>query len=228
MNVSLPQAPTSSPRRSLGALLGAVAVATLASACASRAVPFKDLDNAQVTVYRLQQAPAAQPAPAPGGIPGLPAIPGLTLPPEIAQMGQAACQNPQIVQMFPFLAPMCQGGAVGPTAPPPRLFRNTWMITAEQPIADKKLIGDMLDIFGDSGSFNSNRAPCFNPGFAVSFMAPNRQEPVDVVVSYSCNQAVGFGFQWPHKDSGFTNDTRDKLSKIYQNLWGQPAPMQGG
>ena len=49
-------------------------------------------------------------------------------------------------------------------------------------------------------------------------------EPVEVVLSFSCNQAVGYGFPWPHPGSGFTPETHQTLTQIYQRLWGSTPP----
>ena len=227
MNESLHQAPTQTRRSSLTAVVGAAAIASVLplAGCVSRATPFKELGNDKtlsVSVLKLAPAPAPQTMPTPMPTTGLP----FPIPPEIAAMGQAACSNPQFAAL---LGPLCQGagGSTMPNQPQPRLFRNTWMVGDERPIQDRKMIDDLLDIFGDDGSFNGNRQQCFNPGMAVSFVSPTRPEPVDVVLSFQCNQAVGYGFQWPHPQSGFTNETRTKLNNVYRAIFGTDVPPGG-
>jgi hypothetical protein len=48
---------------------------------------------------------------------------------------------------------------------------------------------------------------------------------VDVAVSLSCNQANGYGFQWPHANRGLTAESHQTLTQIYQSLFG-PVPPQ--
>ena len=112
------------------------------------------------------------------------------------------------------------------TTPTPQqpMFRGQWMVTDSRPVADPDMRDRLLDLFGGEDNFNEQRGNCFYPGMAVSFSSPNFAEPVDVVVSLSCNQAVGFGFNWPHPNSGFTQETHGELSNIYQSLFGPVPP----
>ncbi|HHH11472.1 MAG TPA: hypothetical protein ENK23_05295 [Sorangium sp.] len=190
-----------------------------ATGCASRAAPFNDLDKAQVTILRLQ---APQQAAVPGQQPGA-TIPGL--PPELTTFGQQTLQQTlQQMQQQGLLPPGPLPGVPGqPTTPQQPLFRGQWMITDSRPVADPDLRDRLLDLFGDADSFNEQRGNCFYPGMAVSFTSPDFAEPVDVVVSLSCNQAMGYGFNWPHANSGFTQQTHSELTNIYQSLFG-PVP----
>jgi hypothetical protein len=206
----------------LGALLfgGALVAST---GCARRAAPFDSLDKAQLTIIKLQKQ--APPTPAPVAQPGLPMIPGI--PPEWAALGQQALQQLQQQGLIPpgILPPLGQPGQPAQPTPPPNLFRGQWVIADQRPIADPKLRDQLLDLLGDDGSFNDQRANCFEPGIAFSFTgAPNMLEAVDVVVSFSCNQAVGYGFSWPHPQSGLTPKSYQALSGIYQSQFGPVPP----
>lgn len=213
-------------------LAGLLLVLPLAAGCASRTAPFNDMDKAQITVLRLQgqePPPAATPA-TPGATPGaFPGIPGL--PPEWQNAANQAAQGLQ--QMIPpgilppGLIPGANPGAnpanPAPQAQAPRF--EGFIIVAQMPLTDDKTKNDLLDVFGHESSFNTNRGNCFVPGFGVSMQRPN-QPPVDLLVSFQCNQAMGNGFRWPYQANGFTPDTRDKLQKIYEKLFG-PLPPSG-
>lgn len=197
-------------------------VAPLAIGCASRAAPFNELGDAQLTILRLQaQAPATTTATTPTGV----AIPGL--PAEWQQMGQQLLQNLQ-QSLPPGLIPpgLIPGtGTTTPTAQPQvQLYKNQWVISAQQAVQDTQLRDDLLDLFGDEDSFQADRGNCFTPGWAAIFYTPTRTEPVEVVMSFSCNQAVMYGATWPHPVSGFTPATQQKLGNIYQRLFG-PVPQ---
>jgi hypothetical protein len=200
-----------------------VVTAAATTGCASRAVPFDKLDQSTVTILRLQQAPQAQLPTQPGGVP---LIPGL--PPEIQALAQQTVEQLQAQGLIP---PGLIPGMGTPTpAPQPQFQPYTndpqWVISDQRPVVDEKLRDKLLDIFGDDASFNDQRGNCWFPGMAVSFQSPNFPQPVDVVVSLSCNQAVGYGFTWPHPSSGLTPQTAGELTGIYQSLFG-PVP-QGG
>jgi len=200
-------------------------LALVSTGCASRAVPFNDLDKAQVTVLRLQQQ-----QPQAAAVPGQPAvlIPGI--PPELQQMGQQVLQQIQ-PHIPPGLLPQGilppAGAPAQPAAPPPRLYQNQWAIAGELPVMDDATKNELLDLFGSADNFSPQHGGCYNAGMAVSFRTPERIEAVDVAMSFSCNQAWGYGFEWPHPQAGFTPDTRQKLTDIYTRLWGAPPPADG-
>ncbi len=193
--------------------------------CASRTAPFDQMDQAQITVLRLQgqEAPAPAPVtPAPAG-PAL--IPGI--PPELQQMGQQALQGLQQVLPPGVIPPgLIPGQPTTPQVQPqqqlPR-FKN-FVILAQQPLVDEEAKNELLDIFGSESSFSGDRGNCFYPGLGISMVRPNNPVPVDLLVSFSCNQAMGDGFKWPYPMNGFTAETSERLSKIYQKLWGAPVP----
>lgn len=217
----------------LAAGLKAATVLTLLAAgvgCAGRTAPFNEMDEAAFTVYKLQgQEP---PPPAPVATPASPVgiqIPGL--PPELQagaqQLGQALNQG--ITQLCPTCPPIPgltgQPGAGTPMAPAqPALPRyKGFIILAQMPLSDETVKGDLLDLFGDEGSFQAGHNNCFFPGLGIS-MAKQGQPPIDLLVSLSCNQAQGDGFRWPYPTNGFTPDASQKLTKIYEKLWGPVPP----
>jgi hypothetical protein len=197
-----------------------VLVATPFAAGCGRTAPFNELDQSQITVMRLQGQEA--PAPAAGGLAGaIPQIPGL--PPEIQAMGQQALQNLQTMLppglIPPGLLPGL-GGMAQPTQQLPR-FKN-FVVLASMPLSDEEAKDELLDIFGHESNFQAEHGQCFTPGLGVSMSRPN-QPPVDLLISIQCNQAMGDGFTWPYASNGFTPESRQKLTKIYEKLWG-PVP----
>jgi len=162
------------------------------------------------------------PGPAAGGL----AIPGL--PPELQGLAQQTLQQLQQSGMIPpGLIPGMPGATPTPTQPQMQPYANDpqWVIADQRPVVDDKMKEELLDLFGDDASFNDQRGNCWFPGMAVSFQSPNFPQPVDVVVSLSCNQAAGYGFTWPHAASGLTMESSQTLTNIYQSLFG-PVPPQ--
>jgi RNase P/RNase MRP subunit POP5 len=186
------------------------------------------MDKAQITVLRLQGQEVQTPAPAPttGQAPAL--IPGI--PPELQQMGQQALQGLQQLLppglIPPGLVPG-QAPAATPVQPAQPRFKNFVILSQRQlgtDDADTELKEQMLDVFGDEDSFSAERGNCFYPGLGVSIVRPNNPVPIDLLISLSCNQAMGDGFRWPYKVNGFTTETHQALSKIYEKLWGPVPP----
>jgi hypothetical protein len=189
----------------------------LAVGCAGRTAPFNEMDQAQITVLRLSPPPPAAPA---AGQPGA-LIPGI--PPELQQMGQQILQGAQQVLPPGLIPPGLLPGQPAPQQPPPPMWKG-YAITAQQPLTDDKLKNELLDIFGSEDSFSSQRGNCFMPGLGVS-MARSNAPPVDLLISLSCNQTQGDGFTWPYPGkAGFTTETHERLSKVYQALFGPVPP----
>ncbi|MEZ4313271.1 MAG: hypothetical protein R3F14_35065 [Polyangiaceae bacterium] len=208
--------------------LAAVLVALpLATGCASRTAPFNEMDQAQITVLRLQgQEPVAQPTPTPTAQPGL--IPGM--PADLQAVGQQIGQaiNQAVPGLIPpGLLPGMTPQAQQPATPPPPRFKN-FIILAQMPLTDESVKNEILDVFGSEGSFQADRGNCFFPGMGISMQrAPQAnqamQPPVDLLISLSCNQAMGDGFRWPYPYNGFTPETHQRLTKVFEKLWG-PVP----
>lgn len=206
-----------------------VAVGSLAG-CASRAAPFGDLDDASVTILKLQGQEMAQTPMGPAAaspFPMLP-IPGLT-PEQQAQIQQGLGGLGQQIQSVlppglipPGLIP-APGGAAPAPANAPRF--NGFIIQAQQPLMDEDMKEELLDLFGDEESFSANRGSCFYPGLGIVFQDPS-MPPVELMVSFSCNQAMGNGFRWPHDQNGLTPESSNTLRIIHERLFG-PVPPQG-
>jgi hypothetical protein len=202
-------------------LVAGLLLALGTTGCASRAAPFNKLDKAQVTILRLQGAQAAtQPTPPPG-MP--PLIPGIPIPPEWQAAAEQFCRSLNLP--FPCTMPGQPGVTPQPQLPAypadPR-----FQIADSRPVVDEKLKSKLLDILGDGDSFTQAPNTCYTPGMVVSFQDPQFPQPVDVAVSFSCQQAAAYGFQWPHKAAGLTPDTYRKLSEIYTSFFG-PLPPGG-
>ena len=202
--------------------LAPLALALPLLAGCGRTAPFNTLDKAPMTILRLGQQPAAPAAipgaPAAGGslIPGLPAIPGM---PDLSQVGA------QLGGLLPpgLLPPGLIPGlpatpATTPAAQQLPTFKG-FAIIAQPTQASDDLRSEILDIFGHEGHFSTNKGSCFTPGLGVSIARPNGA-PVELLISLSCNQAMGDGFQWPYKSNGFTTETHDRLGQVYQKLFG--------
>ena len=99
------------------------------------------------------------------------------------------------------------------------------MILAQQPLMDEEMKSDLLDLFGDAESFSANRGNCFYPGLGIVFQDPSMAN-VELMVSFSCNQAVGNGFRWPYDVNGLTPESSNTLRIIHERLFG-PVPPQG-
>lgn len=201
--------------RSLAAL---TLLAPLAAGCASRTAPFDELDKAPMTILRLGPPPAPPVAMAPPGMPGIPGVP-----PELQQMGQQILQGVQ--QTLPgLLPPGLMPGAAPPAAAPPQPTWKGYTIVSSMQLTDEDMREDILDIFGDEDSFEQMADQnCFQPGLGISISGAG-QPPVDLLVSFQCNQARGDGFRWPYPKNGFSDDARQELSKIYSQLFGPIPP----
>lgn len=211
---------------------GVVALAAVGSlslaltGCTSRASPFGDLDDASVTILKLQgQEVAPTPTmPGAGGIGGFP-LP-FPVPPELQQglgaLGQGLGGIIPPGLLPPGLIP-APGGTPMPPAAAPRF--NGFVILAQQPLMDEDMKDEILDLFGDEDSFNANRGQCFYPGLGIVFQDPS-MAPVELMVSFSCNQAMGNGFRWPHEQNGLTPESSNSLRLIHERLFG-PVPPTG-
>ncbi len=223
--------PTDQARAALAlAAIGSLSLAL--TGCVSRASPFGDLDDSSVTILKLQGQEVAPTPVMPGGAGGfggfpLP-IPGLT--PEMQQQMQQGlgALGQGLGGIFPpgLLPPgliPAPGGAPMAPAAAPRF--NGFVILAQQPLMDEDMKDELLDLFGDEDSFSANRGQCFFPGLGVVFQDPSMPN-VEVMVSFSCNQAMGNGFRWPHDQNGLTPESSNTLRLIHERLFG-PVPPTG-
>lgn len=207
---------------SLRTFIGLAILATpLATGCA-RTAPFDQMDQAQITVMRLTNPPPpVQPSPVTGA-PGF----GLPLPPELQAGAAAVLQGAQAagLPIPPGLIPGQTQPAPMQQTPPPPMF-NGLAIAAQMPMSNEDMKNDLLDVFGKEGSFQDG-APMqcpTTPGMGISMVRPG-QPNVDLLVSFSCSKAYGVGFPWPYKKDTLTSESSQKLSQIYQALFGVAVP----
>lgn len=166
-------------------------------------------------------------APAAGGLGSL--IPGL--PPDLAKLGDQAAAG--LSQVLPGVIPPGlipgQPAATAPVAQQQPLFKPG-LVIINQPISvtDEQTREDILDLFGEEDSFQADHPQCFTPGMGIS-IGKNGAQPLqpgalDLIVSITCNQAQGDGFQWPYKVNGFTPDASKKMTEIFQKFFGPVQP----
>jgi len=200
-------------------LLGLLVVLPVAAGCNKRTAPFGNLDDASMTILKLQGDQAAANPLTGGGFP-LP-IPGLT-PEQQQQLGQVPGQilGP-FTQMIPGFSALPGMGQMNQPK-----FNGYTVLGSSYGDNDTK--SEILDVFGHEDSFNGNRGQCFTPDMGIVFTPADGSPNVELMVSFNCNQAVGNGFQWPYPQNGLTNESSNKLRNIYQRSFqGQPAGAMG-
>lgn len=212
------------------ALFGCVVMAALSSiGCAGQpAAPFDTLKTSNLTAFRLQNyEPPAAAAPVPGA-PATGAIPGL--PPEIQNWITQGAQG--LSQLIPpgLIPPgLIPGAPTAPAAPAtasvPRF--HGFRILGQTQVMDTDLKEQLAEILGDEDSFDNANARCA-PGvlyaeMGLSFTQGPGAPANDVLISFSCSQAVSRSFGWPHKATGMTPDTTKSLTEVVQKLWPQGA-----
>lgn len=186
----------------------------VAVGCAGRpASPFDQMQNAPITVFRLQnyepppQAQASIPT-QPGMIPGIPA--------EIQQWIQAGAS------MLPpgLLPPGLLPGQPPPPTPQadnaPRFYG--FRILGQAPVTNEKLRDELISLFGHEKNFDGASSGCMYAELGVSFARLN-QPPADILVSLSCDQVQAQNFQWPHRGRGLTPDTVKRLVNVSQSVF---------
>jgi len=199
-------------------VLGFLVALPLSTGCAARTAPFDKLDDAQMTILKLQADTA--PTSAVPGLGNFPIpIPGMT--PEMQAQIQAGLQGalPQLQSVIPGL-PGIPGLTQAPTAQATPKY-NGYMI-AGQTYGDDDMKDELLDLFGDQDNFSPNAGQCFTPGMAVIFTPPDGSPNVEVMISINCNQVAGN--QWPYAERGMTPDSQNKVRNIYGKLFGAPPP----
>jgi hypothetical protein len=195
----------------------------LGMACASApAAPFDTLKNANATAYRLQNfEPPTAAAPAAGAPGAAPAIPGV--PPEIMTWIQTGAQGLQQL-IPPGLLPGLPGAtAAAPAAAPETPRFHNFRILSQTQVIDPELREKLGKILGDPDSFDNQYARCapgvIYPEMGLSFSGGPTAQPSDLLVSFSCSQAVSRSFAWPHPATGLKPDTVASLTEIVQKLW---------
>jgi hypothetical protein len=204
-------------QRAKGGLAVSVALSAVFWGCAGSPVaPFDGFQSAPMTAYRLQNyEPPPQPAGAPAAAPAL--IPGL--PPEIQAWIKAGAS---------MLPPGLLPPGLNPNGPPPTAaapvdtaprFHGFRVLGAPSNVMDEKLRSELIDIFGHASNFDDTHGNCVYAEFGFSF-ARIAQPPADVLVSLSCDQVQAQNFVWPHRSTGLTPDSMQRITKVAQALFG--------
>jgi hypothetical protein len=177
--------------------------------CASNPVaPFDSFKDAPITAYRLQNYEPPPPVAAtasPAQIPGMP--------PEIQKwLSVGASMLP------PGLLPGL-GGTPAPAAVDtvPR-FHNFRVLGMPANVIDGKLRDELISIFGFEKNFDDTHGSCVYAEFGFSF-ARIGQPPADVLVSLSCDQVQSQNFLWPHRSTGLTSDSSQRIIKVSQAIF---------
>lgn len=189
-----------------------------AGCAGSPAAPFDSFKTAPITAYRLQnyEQPPQPVATAGAATPSL--IP--SLPPEIQawiKLGASALPPG-------LLPPGLNAAAAAPAAPAPQVdtaprFNGFRVIAVPVNVTDQKQRDELVDIFGFEKNFDNTHGNCMFAEFGFSF-ARIQQPPADVLVSLSCDQVQAQNFIWPHKNTGLTPDSVNRLTKLARAMFG--------
>jgi hypothetical protein len=202
-----------SQKRTAGAALGFALCALFVFGCAGSPVaPFDSFKSAPMTAYRLQNY---EPPPQPAAAAAPTLIPGL--PPEIQKWVDAGAS-----MLPPGLLP--PGLIPGKPLPAPTVdntprFHGFRVLGMPANVMDEKLRQELVDIFGYAKNFDDTHGNCVYAEFGFSF-ARIAQPPADVLVSLSCDQVQAQNFLWPHKSTGLTPDSMQRITKVAQALFG--------
>jgi hypothetical protein len=197
----------------------AIVLFAIGAGCAGSPVaPFDSFKNAPITAYRLQNyEPPPQPVATPGAaMPSL--IPGV--PAEIQKWVQAGASMLPPGLIPPGLIPGATATTT-PTAPADtaQRFNGFRIIAMPVNVTDQKQRDELIDIFGFEKNFDNTHGNCVYAEFGFSF-ARIQQAPADVLVSMSCDQVQAQNFIWPHKYTGLTPDSVNRLTKLAQQMFG--------
>ena len=205
------------------AAVACVALASVATGCATTAPPFDSIKNANTTLLRLQnyEPPAAQTA-LPGVAPGAPLIPGI--PAEIQQWAQQAA--PALQQLLPpgLLPPGLLGGAPLPASPQAQQqgfrFHNRLVLGTAQ-VMDKDLREDLAKLLGDEDNFQAEHQPCDYAELGMGWQPQPGMPPYELLISFSCNNVrAAQGFAWPHATGiGMKPKLVEGLTQVIQKLF---------
>jgi hypothetical protein len=189
-------------------------VAVAAGCAGSPVAPFDGFKTAPVTAYRLQNF---EPPPQAGALPSAPnLIPGM--PAEIQKWVQAGASMLPPGLLPPGLIPGV-GAPAAPAADTTPRFHGFRVIGAPANVMDDKLRQELINVFGFEKEFDTAHSSCVYAEFGFSF-ARIAQPPADMLVSFSCNQVQAQNFIWPHKYTGLTSDSSDRIKKVVLALFG--------
>jgi hypothetical protein len=178
--------------------------------CASNPVaPFDSFKDAPITAYRLQNyEPPPQVAAQPtmtGQLPGMP--------PEIQKWLQVGAS-----MLPPGLLPGLGAAAPTPAVDNVPRFHNFRVLGMPANVIDSRLRDELINIFGFEKNFDDTHGSCVYAEFGFSF-ARMGQPPADVLVSLSCDQVQAQNFLWPHRSTGLTSDSSNRVIKVSQAIF---------
>ncbi|MEO7112843.1 MAG: hypothetical protein ABI183_20535 [Polyangiaceae bacterium] len=192
-------------------LLGGALLFVMTGCGSSLAAPFNGMQQAPITVFRLQNfSPPQQTASA--AAPG-----GIALPPQIQSWITAGASLLPPGLLPPGLIPGAAPAA--PLASNVPMFHN-FPILATSNITDSKIHDEVLSILGTSSNWGVPKESCMYAEFGFSIGQIN-QPPADILVSVSCNQVQSFGFAWPYgANVALQGDTEKRIVAVIQKQFG--------
>jgi hypothetical protein len=200
----------------IGLAAGVTIAAVLGGCAGSPVAPFDSVQSAPMTAYRLQNfEPPPQAVAAPAAAPGL--LPGI--PPEIQAWIKAGASMLPPGLLPPGMNPNAPAQTPAATVDNTPRFHGFRVLGMPAPVMDEKLKQELVDIFGYEKNFDNTHGNCVYAEFGFSF-ARIQQPPADVLVSLSCDQVQAQNFIWPHKSTGLTPDSMQRITKVAQALFG--------
>jgi hypothetical protein len=190
------------------AIAAVVALQGCALTTTSLAQPFDKMEQAPITVFRLQDYEA--PAPAVGA----PALP-FQVPPQLMQWAQ------QGASMLPpgLLPPGLIPGQAPPAADANVQRFHGFPILGSVALTDPRQRQEVLDILGHGNNFQPVHDNCMYAEFGFSIAQVNAP-PADVLVSLPCVQVQAQGFAWPYANTGIPADTARRIAAVVQRAFG--------
>ncbi len=196
---------------SVGAGLGLAAL----SGCVSGgglSQPFNAMQNAPITIFRLQNFELPPTPPQPGAT----AL-GIQIPAQIQEWIKAGAQMLPPGLIPPGLLP---GTAAPPAQDNAQRFHG-FRVLGWMALNDPKQHDDVLDMLGHESNFIPQHGSCMYAEFGVSIAQPNNQPPADYLISLSCNQIQSASPPpWPYPESGVPAETAKRVVAIVQRAFG--------
>jgi hypothetical protein len=199
---------------SLASVVVAFGLATLPG-CASGgglSQPFNAMQNAPITIFRLQNF-ELPPPPAQAGASAL----GIQIPAQIQEWITAGAH-----MLPPGLIP--PGLLPGTTAPPAQDNAQRFhgfRVLGWMALNDPKQHDEVLDLLGHETNFIPQHGSCMYAEFGVSIGQLNNQPPADYLISLSCNQIQSASPPpWPYPEAGIPAETAKRVVAIVQRAFG--------
>jgi len=111
------------------------------------------------------------------------------------------------------------------TAQTPRF--HGFRILEQSSVGDTELKEHLGELLGEEDSFQAQHAPCMYAEMGLSFGNGPGAPTNDLLISFSCNQAQGFNFVWPHPATGLTPDFVKELGQLVPKLFVGTTPAIG-